>query len=95
VRHFARPPASVRANEAENAPEKIRPQWAFSVERRPIAEQDHEQVVREVLDFSRANPEPTQRSENVVELSLEGANAGVLGDELRRRGANEAEIQRP
>jgi hypothetical protein len=90
VRHLAQAAATMRADDAVGDAEKVRPERALGVQLRPVAKKHDEHVVREVLDVARGSTESAQRRENIVELSIERLDALVLGDGLRRSGADKA-----
>jgi hypothetical protein len=80
----------MRADDAVSDPEKVRPERALGVQRRPVTEEHDEHVVREILDVAGGSTESPKSRENIVELPIESPDALVLGDGLRRSGTDKA-----
>src|SRR4051812_41416816 len=77
--HFARVASPMSAHDSERHAEDIGPQRARRIERRPVAVENEEYLVRKVFDLPRTSAQPPQSLENVVELAVESSNASLLG----------------
>ena len=91
-RDFARPAPAMRADDPEGDAEQVGAQRPRRVQRCPMAMQHHEHLLREVLDLAWTRPEPPQRLEQVVELSVVRLEATALRRRHGRSRMNESKI---
>src|SRR6478735_8331982 len=74
-RRFASAPTAVRADHAECDSEQPRAEWTSQVQRRPVAGEDHQNVLPQIVDIARRSTKTLQGGVQVVELSIESADA--------------------
>ena len=92
IRDLAGAPPAVRADDPERHAEKVGAEGTGRVEGRPVPVQHHEYFLREIFDLTRCRAEPSQRLEQIVELTLERREATALGRGKGRAGTHGAEI---